>query len=91
MRQNGLDHLRANGEHWIQGHHRVLEDHRNTVATNLAQFPLAHGRQIFAFEQNLATGNVARLGDQVQDRERRHRFTGTGLPYQPKTLAFYPG
>jgi hypothetical protein len=38
MRLNGFDHLRINAQHRVQRHHRVLEDHGDAVAPQIAHF-----------------------------------------------------
>ena len=87
MRLERFHHLGANGQHRVQGHHRVLENHGDAVAANLAQFPLAHGGQVLTLEQDLASGNVAGPGDQVENGESRYGFTRAGFPHQPQALA----
>ena len=87
MRLERFHHLGANGQHRVQGHHRVLENHGDAVAANLAQFPLAHGCQVLTLEQDLASGNVTGPGDQVEKGESRYGFTRARFPHQPQALA----
>ncbi len=86
VRLEAFDHLLADGQHRVERHHRVLEDHRDLVATHLLQLPRFHGGQLAAVETDAAAGDVARLGDQVENRECGHRLAGTGFADDPQAF-----
>ncbi|KAG1170360.1 hypothetical protein G6F35_017224 [Rhizopus arrhizus] len=48
VRLHGLDHLRVHTQHRIQRHHRVLEDHRDLLAPQLAPPRRRSAAQVFA-------------------------------------------
>jgi hypothetical protein len=71
-----LEHLvdlRADAQHRVQRRHRLLEDHRDAVAAQLAQ-PFGRGlQQVFAIEDDAAcTGLHMARGEQAQDGARHH-------------------
>ncbi len=70
----GLGDLMADRQHRVQRGHRLLEDHRDLVAANLAHLGLAEAEKVATGKADHA-GNDApgRRGDQPQDRERRRR------------------
>jgi hypothetical protein len=67
--------LRADAQHRVQRRHRLLEDHRDAVAAQLAQ-PLGRGlQQVFAIEEDAAgTGLHMARREQAQDGARHHRL-----------------
>ena len=70
---DGLAHLLADGEDRIEGHQRILKDHRDAVAAQIAQALLGGPAQILSLEQDVAGNDLA--------RERR----STGPPRSPVT------
>ena len=72
----------------VERRQRLLENHRNPVAADFAQDRFRGAHQFFAAEPD-AAGRMARLriGQELQDRQRRDRFTGPALPDQRKGLA----
>src|SRR6266849_5316230 len=79
--------LEADPKNRVQGGHRVLKDHGHVAAAVLEQVAGSHGDDVAVLEQDLAAGDPARFWDQVEDRERRHRFAAARLPDDPKRLA----
>src|SRR3546814_4497285 len=56
--QHRLGHLGVDAEHRVQRHHRVLEDHGDLGAAQLAPLALRQWHQVAALEQNLAAGDA---------------------------------
>ena len=72
--------LLPDGEHGVERGHRLLEDHRDFGAANLAHDRRARLRQVkasaVAGEEELARGDAATaVLDQAHQRERGHRFS----------------
>jgi len=55
-----LGDLALDGEHRIERSHRLLEDHRNSIAAHSAHGRFVERKQIFTVEKNLAGVNFAR-------------------------------
>ncbi len=62
----------------IERGHRLLEDHGDVGAPDLAQPRLAGRKKILALEQHLAL-NLGGAAKQTHDRKSGHRFAGAGL------------
>jgi len=54
VRLNRLDHLRIDAQNRVQGHHRILENHRDPAAAQGTHALLVGLRQVFPTEQDLA-------------------------------------
>ena len=54
MAQDGFDDLLADGEARIERRHRLLKNHRQAVAPEVAQGLVGHVKQIGAFETDRA-------------------------------------
>ena len=67
----------------IERGHRLLEDHGDLGAPDLAQPRLAVGQKILALEQHLAL-NHGGAAEQTHDRESGDRFAGAGLADETK-------
>src|SRR5262249_44057913 len=66
-----LPDLVADGEAWIEGGHRLLENHGEPVAPQIPHFPLRQLPKVAALEAH-ATGHArAGSGQQAHDGERR--------------------
>src|SRR5437867_4115904 len=82
MQRYGFRDLVADGEYGIEARHRLLEDHRDVAAAELAQRLHGQLREIdhraFAGpEQNLAADDASRrIRNQAHDRQARHRLAG---------------
>ena len=87
MAQDGLDDLVADGEARIERGHRLLEDHRQPVAAQVAQGLVGHLEQIEAVEPDRA-GDLGRVfRQQPHDGERRHALAAAGFADQAERRA----
>src|SRR3954452_15088974 len=84
MAQNGLDDLLANGEARIERGHRLLENHRQPVAAQVAQGLVGHVKQVETVEMNRAGDLGGMFRQQAHDRERGHALAAAGFTYQPE-------
>ena len=82
-----LDHLCVDAQNRVQGHHRILKDHRYAIATQMAKRGRRERGQIFAFEQHAPVDNSPRCVDQAEYGKARNRFAGTGFADEPDDLA----
>ena len=66
---------------WIQRGHRFLEDHRDVVTAHRAQLAIAQRQQLLRLEADGAARRVfgSRVGQQLEDRQRRDRLAGAAL------------
>ena len=62
-----FDHLGIDAQNRVQSHHRILEDHRDTVAAQLPQPCLRGPQHVLTIESDLATYHFARRIDQADD------------------------
>ena len=82
--------LPANGQHRVERRHRLLKDHRNLVAADVADFVLVDLEQVLAFEDHFAAYDLAwRRGDQAQNRQRAHALAAAALPYQAQSFTCF--
>ena len=80
--------LIADGKNRIERGHRLLEDHRDLVASDLAHLLVTELEQILAAVDDLAADNFPRRRrDQPHDRQRSDALAAAGLADQPKSLA----
>src|SRR5205085_11243134 len=68
---------------------RVLEDHRDVLAANVAQPFLRKRQQILALVDDLAGDLRAIAVQQAHDREVRHALPGSRLADDPERLAAF--
>ena len=71
----------------VQRRGRLLEDHRDAVAAQLAQLLVRHRAQLLAVEQDLAALDAAGLRDQAKDREAGHALAAARLADEAHDLA----
>ena len=84
-----LGQLPADREHRVQRRHRLLEDHRDAVAADLADLVLVQLQEVFALEEDFAGDDVARRdGDEPQEGERADALAAAGLTHEAERLAF---
>ena len=76
--QHFLD-LKADGEAGIEAGHRLLEDHGDVLADDLAPLRRVELQQIDAVELHLVGGNGGAVGQQAHDGQHRHRLARAGL------------
>ena len=48
--QQCFNNLLANGEHWVERRHRLLKNHRHSVAAQVLHFALGRANQLAAFK-----------------------------------------
>ena len=78
-----LGDLLADGEGGVQGGHRLLEDHRDVVAAQLAHLGGREPSEILAFEDHLPARNApGRYRHKPHDGECRHTLAAAGLAHE---------
>jgi hypothetical protein len=82
-----LGELRAHVPHRVQRRRRLLEDHRDPVAAQLAHVVAGKLQEVLAVEEDLARLHPAGLGHQAHDREAGHALAAAGLPDEAHDLA----
>src|SRR5688500_15136777 len=88
VKLNRFAQLAGDGEDRIEGGHRVLEDHRDLFAADLAHVVVGHLQDVATLEQDLAGRDLARRArNQAHDREPGHAFTAPGLADDAEGLA----
>src|SRR5215831_5698583 len=86
--QDGLGQLLADREHRIERGLRILQNHRDLAAADLAHLRGRALEDILAVEQHLALdGASAALGQQAHQGERRHALAAARLAHQAQHLA----
>ena len=80
--------LHTDREHRIQRSHRLLEDHADLFAADVADLVPGELQQIPPFIKDGAAGNFAwRIRYEPQNAERGHALAGSGLANKTKNLA----
>ena len=79
MRLQRLADLEADGEAGIERGHRLLKDHRDVLARDLAAVPRAHRQQIRAVEAHRVGLDLRRQRQQAHHREHRDRLARAGF------------
>src|SRR5699024_2807621 len=88
MQLQRLTDLTVDRQHWVQRGHRVLEDHRDLVAANLADLLVTHLEDVFAFEHHLSIDDLAwRARDQPHNGHRGNALTASTLAHYPECFA----
>ena len=82
-----LADLVADGEAGIERGHRLLEDHGQPVAAQIAHLPLRQGGQILPLEQNRAGDAHAGLRQQAHDGQGADALAAAGLPHDAQGAA----
>jgi hypothetical protein len=83
-----LAELVAHGEHRVQRAERVLEDHGDPPAADLAALLGGHLEHVLAAEEDLALRDPGRRHvEDAHDRLRGHRLAGAGLAEHGEGLA----
>ena len=94
MQRHGLRNLVADREHRIEARHRLLEDHRDVGAAQLAHRASPQLREIdeasiARAKQYLAANDAAgRIRYEAHDRKTGHRFAGAGFADDRQRLAW---
>ena len=73
--------------HRVERGRRLLEDHADPVAADLAHVLARELEQVLAVEQDLARVHVARAGDEPHDRQAGHALAAAGLADEAHDLA----
>ena len=80
--------LKADGQDRIERCHRLLKDHADLTAADLADFLFAQRQKIAAVEPDAATDDTARRRrNEAQNRERTDRLAAAGLADHRNGLA----
>ena len=79
VRAHRLGDLVADGEHRVQAGHRLLEDHRDAVAADVAHLRRRQVEQVPAVEHDLPGGDAAGRRHQPHDGQRQHRLAAAAL------------
>ena len=83
-----LGHLLLDREHRVEARHRVLEDHRDVAAADLAHVRLVHRHEVDAVEQHRAALDVpGGLRQQADDREVGDALAAARLAHEAEALA----
>ena len=87
VRLDRLDHLGVDAQHRVQRRHRILEDHRDALAAQLAQLRLGQADEFAALEADGAARDAAGLVDEAEHGEPADGLAGAGFSHQPQHLA----
>jgi hypothetical protein len=91
MRQHGFGNLFTDAHHGIQRCHRLLENHRDRRAAQLANRLVRVFYQAVPCSVSVAKNNLTgdpRLGWQkAHERQRRHGLSRSRLPHQPENFS----
>jgi hypothetical protein len=75
-----LRNLAANGQHRVEGRHRILKNHRNLAASDATHLLVADLEQVAAVEPDLAGhGPRRRMRDQTHEGHSCHAFATARL------------
>jgi len=85
---DALGHEALDREDRVEARHRVLEDHRDLLAADLAHLALVEGEQVAALELDAAAhGGVGEHPGEAEDGGRRDALPAAGLADQADELA----
>src|SRR6185312_5801284 len=88
MQPHRLADLVADPDHRVERGHRLLEDHGDAIAANLAHLRFIETEQVGAFEHDLAADDTAgRIGHQAHDRQRADALAAAGFADDRQCLA----
>ena len=88
MAHDSLGNLVADAESRIERRHRLLEDHRETIATQIRELLARHGEQVFALEEGAAARDARRRAcEQTHDGEGRDALAAARLADEAECLA----
>ncbi len=89
MQLQGFANLEANRQHRVERRHRILEDHGDPVAPDLADFVVVKLEQIASVELNFPGHHLARrAGDETNQRHDADALPTTALADDCQGLAF---
>jgi hypothetical protein len=75
-----LGHLVADREQRVQRGHRVLQDHGDPLASDMAHLGVGFLNEILAFEHHLAADDPGRRRQHAQDGQGQGALARAGLP-----------
>ena len=87
MRTQAFQHLRADGQHRIQRHHWILEDHGDVVAADLAHLLFVQAGELAPLEFDGSGMDVPGLGNKIQNRKTGYGFACSGFAHQAHAFA----
>jgi hypothetical protein len=87
VRQHRLGDLLAHGVRRVQRRQRVLEDHGDLVAADLAHGLGPQVGDLPPGQPDRPAGDAAAVGQQPHDRQRGHRLAAAGLADHAERLA----
>ena len=73
--------------HRVQAGGRLLEDHADAPAAHRAHARFGQGQHVVALDLDAALFDVAVLGQQAHQRQRRHALAAAGFAHQREGLA----
>jgi hypothetical protein len=82
-----LGHLLADLLGRIQRRLRVLEDHRDRVAAQLAQLGIGEAHELVPLELDRSCDDLPAVREQSEDRQSEHRLAAARLAHQAQGLA----
>ena len=90
MQNERFAQLLFNGVQRVERGHRLLENHRHAVAAQRLHPRRLSAQQLFTVKADAAVGMAgARVGQQLQHRERSHRLARAGFADQRHGLAAF--
>src|SRR4051794_4790774 len=87
MQAQRLAQLAPDRQHRIEAGHRLLEDHADVVAADVAHRALGQRQEIAALKPDRAGDLAGRLGDEAQDRVRGDGLAAAALADDRQRLA----
>ena len=87
VRADHLRHLMTDLVRGIERRQRILEDHRDALATLAAHLAVGHAHEFFAVDLD-RTLDLGRLRQQTHGREKGDRFAGAAFADHAEQFAF---
>ncbi len=87
MQLQAFHDLVADAEDRVERSHRFLKNHADPVAAHPSYLRFRHAQKIQAVKLDVPFNDPAGLGNQSQQRERRHRFSATRFAHQCQRFA----
>src|ERR1700754_1432540 len=84
MANEDLGPLIANRETWIEGGHRLLKYHGETIAPEISHLPLRQADELAALKRDRAGNARTGCGQEPHDGERRHALAAAGFANDAK-------
>ena len=91
MHRQRLHDLVADAEGRVEAGHRLLEDHRDVLADDLAPLAVRQGQEVDAGEAHDIRRHLARPGDEAHDGEHGDALAGAGFAHHAQQLAGLEG